>query len=267
MRNKKIEFFPDVFVTYRMTYSGIDTLLRISWFPVLLVTIVIQLGVLAVPDTQSDVTVETAITGNLLIYLVVTSIATLMMQAIVSVAWLRDLCGFSFPQDTRFYFRFGIREFRYTLVLLLITVFLSVGFGTAVAGMVLWQGSVVAQLLALVFGPLLGLYIIARSILVLPMAALDRPVQVLESWRMTRSSGARISLILVVLTIPVVAVQTALSQLTLSLIRLDPGWLLLSGVNFVSLIVVVLISATITTALCVILSRLVNNNQIRFRDS
>ncbi len=250
MRDIRIHPLHFAFGAFRKTWAGIDSILRLSWFPVLLVAVAVHL---LTPGTP--VTGETGMPPDGILRLAVLAIAGLMVQAMIAVAWHRTmLAGFD-PSRMRIYIRFGFREFLYGIIAVFLAIIVFMGL-YVVTGMVaallaatFGVSGPLGQIFAFLIGMVPAILIVARSSLVLPSIALGQGADLIRSWQVTRGHGAQISATLILVCLPLVVVSIVLIHLSGMFVERGFGGLVGLVVNYVNMIVNIVMMCFVVTAL------------------
>ena len=250
MRDIRIHPLHFAFGAFRETWAGIDSILRLSWFPVLLVAVAVHLL-----TPGSPVTGETGMPPDGILRLAVLAIAGLMVQAMIAVAWHRTmLAGFD-PSRVRIYIRFGFREFLYGIIAVFLAIIVFMGL-YVVTGMVaallaatFGVSGPLGQIFAFLIGMVPAILIVARSSLVLPSIALGQGADLIRSWQVTRGHGAQISATLILVCLPLVVVSIVLIHLSGMFVERGFGGFVGLVVNYVNMIVNIVMMCFVVTAL------------------
>ena len=244
-------------IAFRRTWAGLDTILRLSWFPVLLVALAVYT---LTPDTP--VSQGTGISGDGILRLAILAIAGLMVQAMIAVAWHRTMLGVFDPSGMRFYIRFGYREFLYGIIAVFLAIIVFMGL-YAVTGMVagvlaatFGAASAPVRALAFLIGMVPAIFIVARSCLVLPSIALGLGADLIRSWQITRGYGARIAATLIIVCLPLVSISIVLVYLSSMFVERDLGGIVALVVNYVNMIVNIVMMCFIVTTLNLVFAEL-----------
>ena len=250
MRDIRIHPLHFAFGAFRKTWAGIDSILRLSWFPVLLGAVAVHL---LTPGTP--VTGETGMPPDGILRLAVLAIAGLMVQAMIAVAWHRTmLAGFD-PSRVRIYIRFGFREFLYGIIAVFLAIIVFMGL-YVVTGMVaallaatFGVSGPLGQVVAFLIGMVPAILIVARSSLVLPSIAVGQGADLIRSWQVTRGYGAQISATLILVCLPLVVVSIVLIHLSGMFVERGFGGFVGLVVNYVNMIVNIVMMCFVVTAL------------------
>ncbi len=257
MRDMRIHPLHFAIVASRRTWAGIDTILRLSWFPVLLVAVAVHFLTPGTPVTGGS-----GIPPDGILRLAILAIAGLMVQAMIAVAWHRTmLAGFD-PSKLRIYIRFGFREFLYGIIAVFLAIIVVMGL-YVVTGMVatllaatLGVAGPLWQMFAFLIGMVPAILIVARSSLVLPSIAVGLGADLIRSWQVTRGHGARISATLILVCLPLVVVSIILLHLSGMFVERGLGGVVGLVVNYVNMIVNIVMMCFVVTTLSLIFTEL-----------
>ena len=257
MRDMRIHPLHFAIVAFRRTWGGIDSILRLSWFPVLLVAVAVHF---LTPGTP--VAGDTGMPPDGILRLAILAIAGLMVQAMIAVAWHRAmLAGFD-PSKVRIYIRFGFREFLYGIIAVFLAIIVVMGLyvvtgvvATLLAATVGVSGPV-GQMFAFLIGMVPAILIVARSSLVLPSIAVGFGADLIRSWQATRGHGAHISATLILVCLPLVVVSIVLLHLSGMFVERDLGGIVSLVVNYVNMIVNIVMMCFVVTTLSLIFAEL-----------
>ncbi len=257
MRDIRIHPLYFAVIAFRRTWAGIDTILRLCWFPVLLVAVAVYV---LTPDTP--VTEGAGIPPDGMLRLAVLAIAGLMVQAMIAVAWHRTMLSGFDPSRVRLYIRFGFREFLYGIIAVFLAIIVFMGL-YVVTGMVagllaatFGAASAPVQALAFLMGMVPAILIVARSCLVLPSVALGMGADLIRSWQITRGYGAQIAATLIIVCLPLVLVSIILVYLSGMFVERGLGGIVGLVVNYVNMIVNIVMMCFVVTTLNLVFAEL-----------
>ncbi len=257
MRDMRIHPLYYALIAFRRTWTGIDTILRLSWFPVLLVAVAVHF---LTPD--ASVSDSAGLPPDGILRLALLAIVGLMVQAMIAVAWHRTmLAGFD-ASKVRIYIRFGIREFLYGIISVFLAIIVVMGL-YVVTGLVatffaasLGVSGPLWQMLAFLIGTVPVILIVARSCLVLPSIAVGFGADLIRSWQITKGYGAHVSATLFLVCLPLVAVSIVLLHLSGMLVERGLGVVVELVMNYVNMIINIVMMCFVVTTLSILYAEL-----------
>ena len=257
MRDMRIHPLYFAFGAFRKTWAGIDSIQRLSWFPVLLVAVAVHFLTPGTPVTDG-----TGLPPDGILRLAILAIVGLMVQAMIAVAWHRAmLAGFD-ASKVRIYIRFGFREFLYGIIAVFLAIIVVMGL-YVVTGVVatllaatLGVSGPVWQMLAFLIGMVPAILIVARSCLVLPSIALGQGADLIRSWQVTRGHGAQMSATLILVCLPLVVVSIVLLHLSGMFVERGLGAVVGLVMNYVNMIVNIVMMCFVVTTLSLFFAEL-----------
>ena len=246
---------------FRQTWRGLDSILRLAWFPVLIIAIVAHL----VAPVPADGDAAGMPPGGI-VRLAILGVAGIMVQAMIAVAWHRTLLTGFDPASRRIYIRFGLAEFLYGIISVFLTILVVIGLYVVtgivatILTMVLGVSGAIWQALAFLVGMVPAIVIVARSALVLPAIAVGKGADLIMSWQATRGNGARISATLILVSLPLIVASIVLLQLSGSFIQRGLGEVVEVVVSYVNMIINILMMCLVVSALSLLYAQLANRD-------
>jgi len=214
------------------TATGFDTLLRIGWLPALLLAAagaVLEPAVAVMIDAEGQiVATPQAAMGLILLALFATA-----LSAMVATTWQRMLLMPGSEPRRRWTLRLGKREILYTLTTILLLMFVFMGMSSAPGAAQAFTTGQVADGLVMLIGPVVATIVVARSIMVLPSIALDRGADIARVWRAAQGNTLRIAIALALVSVPILAGELLLIELSAAVITSEPGLLVELVLRFV----------------------------------
>mgnify|MGYP001333532010 CR=1 FL=1 len=203
------------------TVTGFDALLRIGWFPALLLTVA---GAILEPEAPYlDEAGELVMTPKAIAVLILLALLATAITAMVAAAWQREMLDPQARTTRRLYFRLGKRELFYMLVAFFLMGLVFMGLATAPGAIqALQAGNPLAAILMMI-GPLVAILVVSRSVMVLPSIALDRGGDIGQVWRAAEGNTLRIAIALFLATLPLVLGEFLLLEMTAAVIESDLG--------------------------------------------
>ncbi len=241
----------------RQTWKGLDTILRLAWFPVLIIAVAAHLAAPAPVEGDGAV-----IAPGGMMRLALLGMAGLMVQAMIAVAWHRVLLTGFDPAKRRIYIRFGLAEFLYAVIsvflaiLVVMGLYVLTGVVATVLASALGISGLLLQTVAFLAGMLPAIIIVARSVLVLPAIAVGRGADLIMSWRATRGNGIRISASLILVSVPLVVAGVVLLQLSTAIAQRELGAAVSIVVGYVNMIINIVLMCLVVSALSLLYTRL-----------
>ena len=261
MNNVQINPLILTLAAFRQTWRGLDSILRLAWFPVLVIAIAAHL-VAPVPAGGDGA----GMPSGGIVRLALLGVAGILVQAMIAVAWHRTLLTDFDPASRRIYLRFGLAEFLYGIISVFLTILVVIGL-YVVTGivatlltMVLGVSGTIWQALAFLVGMVPALVIIARSVLVLPAIAVGKGADLIMSWRATRGNGARISATLILVSLPLIVASVVLLQLSGTFVQRGLGEFVEIVVSYVNMIINILMMCLVVSALSLLYAQLANRH-------
>lgn len=246
-----------VWQSYVVTFRGLDTILRLSWFAALLLAIVGRIVSGELPESVAGTETETLPASYMLVFSIL-AIVTAMVHAMVAVGWHRAILRDEYQENRRIYFRLGRNELLYTVAAVFLMVF--VMMAVSIVPMV-WTSSgadPVSMTVAMVMGPGLVLMLVGRSLLVLPAIAIGRGADLALSWRATSGQVFRVAAVLALMVVPLGLIDLAIIEIVTSVAERDLGVVLNMLASFVVTTVLIVMVSTIVSAASLLYRELVD---------
>ena len=262
MKHVQINPLAITLAAFRQTWQGLDSILRLAWFPVLILAVAAHFAA-PVPQAGSIAVIPSGGIAGLAILVV----AGIMVQSMIAVAWHRALLTDFDPLARRIYVRFGLREFLYGIIcvflaiLVVIGLYVVTGIVATVLIVALGVSGALLQTLAFLAGMVPAIVIVARSILVLPAIAVGKGADLIMSWRATRGNGIRIAAMLILVSLPLVVGSIALLQLSGTFIQRDFGDAAVLVVSYVNMVINILMMCLAVSALSLLYQQLADRQQ------
>lgn len=233
---------------FRVTFGGVDTILRLSWLAALLLSLTQIFSSPVTPTVTEDGT-ELMIGGGDLAYFVLMAILSLGVQGMVAIGWHRALLLGETHDERRFYLRFGRSELAYTFVAVAMLLFFAMGLGMLPAAMEMAGGPSFILAIFFLAGPILATLVVSRISLVLVMLALGKPADLKECWEATKGNGARLAALYLMVGVPMALCQFLLPVLLGRVASLGLGIIGDIVVSFIGTLVLLLVFCALISAI------------------
>jgi hypothetical protein len=233
---------------YSVTLSGVDTILRLGWLAALLLSAVQLFVVLTPPEVSEDGTEILFAPGEMATF-VVMAVVGFGIQTMVAVGWHRAILLGESHAERRFYLRFGRAEMLYSVVVVVLLLFFTMGMGMLPAAIEMYGSASIPLALFFLAGPILSTLVVARISLVLPSIATGGPCDIRQSWQASQGNGARLAALYLLVGVPLAAAQFLLPVLLSSVASLGLGALGDVVISFVGTLVMLIVLCTLISAI------------------
>jgi hypothetical protein len=226
------------------TVAGFDALLRIGWFPALLLT---AAGALMEPDAPYlDAEGTIVITPRATMILVLMALMATALTAMVATAWQREMLQPDARATRRWHFRLGRRELFYMLVAFFLMGLVFMGMATAPGAFQALQSGNPLGAVIMMIGPFAAILVVSRSVMVLPSIALDRGGDIAQVWRAAEGNTLRIAIALFLGVLPMIAGELLMLEMAAAVMASDLGLLAeLALMSFVLAVPVVAVTGVL----------------------
>lgn len=246
---------------FRVTFGGVDTILRLSWLAALLLSMLQIFSNPIAPTVNEDGT-ELMIGGSDLVYFILMAFLALAVQAMIAIGWHRALLLGETHADRRFFLRFGKSELVYTFVALAMLIFFAMGLGMLPAAMDMAGGASFILAIFFLAGPILATLVVSRVSLVLVMIALGQPADLKECWEATKGNGARLASLYLMVGVPMAFLQFLFPVLLARVASLGLGLIGDVVISFIGTLVLMIVFCLLISAISLAYRELMKPNLV-----